>query len=166
MKIKPYFVWLADTYIIGPCVSLEMGQTRIGLSLVGFEVGLGIDVEKLYSFGCNSCGAIGHATVDHLPEGWEKRHRPDHTYYFLCPKCKGFEQDEDYVIDDENREKALDEILGQFSDQKDNKPHFKACRDYAVRLLEEGENWSKYELADSVAAFADGVNAGMKMVGK
>jgi len=118
VKINTYFVRLADTYILGPCVSFEMGEIRIGLSLVGFEVGLGIDLGKVYSFGCHSCGAIDHAKIDHLPEGWEKRYRPDKTYYFLCLKCRGFEQDEDYVITDDNREKAIDEIIGQLTDKK------------------------------------------------
>jgi len=166
MKIKPYFVWLADTYILGPCVSLEMGEIRIGLSLIGFEVGLGFDLEKVYSFGCHSCGAIGHAKIDHLPEGWEKRHRPDHTYYFLCLKCRGFELDEDYVISDENREKAIDEIIGQLTDKSDNEPHIKALRDYATQLLEESGNWSKFALAECVCAFDDGIDVGMKMVSK
>ena len=169
MKIIPYYVRLADTYILGPCVSLEMGEIRIGLSLIGFEVGLGFDLEKVYSFGCHSCGAIGHAKMDHLPEGWEKRHRPDHTYYFVCDKCRGqVEVDDDYLVTEENHEQAIDQIIGDLvgSGEENIDSHIQALRAYAHQLLEESDNWSKGELADSVCAFDDGIDAGMKMVGK
>jgi len=158
MKIKSYFVWLADTYILGPCVSLEMGEIRIGLSLIGFEVGLGIDLERVYSFGCHSCGAIDHAKMDHLPEGWEKRRRPDHTYYFLCLKCRGFEADEDYVVTDENREQAIDKIIGQLvgSGEENIDRHVQLIRGYISRLLDESGNWSKFDLSQMAAAYDDG----------
>ena len=90
MKVKPYFVRLADTYILGPCVSFEMGETRAGLSLVKFEVGLAFESTREYGFGCHRCGAIGHAKIDHLPEGWVKKYRKAPgpvTYYFLCGEC-------------------------------------------------------------------------------
>lgn len=88
MKVKPYFVWLADTYILGPCVSFERGETRVGLSLVKFEVGLGFESDREYGFGCYRCGAIGHAKYDQLPEGWAKKYRKNGTYYFLCGECR------------------------------------------------------------------------------
>ncbi len=166
MKIKSYFVWLADTYILGPCVSLEMGEARIGLSLVKFEVGIAIDTEKVWSFACSGCGAIGYAKTDELPPGWEKRYRPDHTYFFMCAKCHGkIEPNEDYVVTDENREQAIDEIIGQLTDREDA-AHVKALRDYANKLLDESEPFSKYDLSGSVAAYSDGIDAGLKIASK
>ncbi len=165
MKIKPYFVWLADTYILGPCVSLEMGEIRIGLSLIFFEIGLALDTGKVWSFGCSGCGAIGYARTDELPLEWEKRYRRDRSYFFMCGKCHGkIEPNEDYVITDENRALAIDEIMEQLTDAKDGGAHGKALRDYANKLLDESEPFSKDELAGDVAAFADGIDAGIKMV--
>jgi len=167
MKINPYFVRLSDAYILGPCVSYEEGQTRVGLSLVAFEIGVAIDSEKVFSFGCSSCSNIGYAVLDELPPGWEKRHRLDHTYYFVCDKCRGqVEVDDDYVVTEENHEQAIDEIIGQLTGKNDNKPHIKALRDYAARLLEESDNWSKVELAAAVCAYDDGIDAGLKMASK
>lgn len=156
MRIKPYYVNLADCYILGPCVGFEMGEVRIGLSLVLFEVGLGFESQKVYSFGCHGCGAIGYAKLDELPDGWEKRYRPDHTYYFLCLKCRGFEKDEDYVVTDENRAQAVDEIIGQLADDIKDEVEVKALRNYANKLLDEADHWSKYDLSSSVAAYSEG----------
>jgi len=169
MKINPYFVKLADTYILGPCISMEMGEVRVGLSLVFFEIGLALDTEKVWGFGCSGCSAIGYARTDELPPGWEKRYRPDHTYYFLCDKCHGtIEPDDDYLVTDENREVAIDEIIGQLvgSGEEDIGGHIQALRDYANKLLDESEPFVKSDLASSVCAFDDGIDAGMKMVSK
>jgi len=38
--MKPYFVWLSDCFILGPTVSFDMGEVRVGLSLIRFEIGL------------------------------------------------------------------------------------------------------------------------------
>jgi len=157
MKIRPYRVHLADTYILGPCVSHDLGQLRIGLSLVTFEVGIGFDSEKQYGYGCSGCGATGSAIIDELPPGWEKRYRPDHTYYFLCDKCHGtVEPDEDYLVTDENRSQAIDEIIGQLTDREDSDLKVKALRDYANKLLDESEPFAKYDLSASVCAYSDG----------
>ena len=51
MKITTYSVRLCDTYILGPSISFEEGQTRIGLCLIGFELGIAIDSRKDFSFG-------------------------------------------------------------------------------------------------------------------
>jgi len=159
MKIKPYVVRLSDCYILGPTVSFEEGEVRIGLSFIKYEVGLAFDAGKFFSYGCTGCGRIGYAVLDELPPGWEKRYRPDHTYCFLCDKCRDkIEPNEDYIITDENREKAVDEIVGQFTD-RENDAHVKAVRDYANKLLDESEPFSKYELSSSVAAFSDGYDA-------
>jgi len=159
VKIKPYFVWLADTYILGPCVSFDERETRIGLSLIKFEIGLAFDSERLWRFGCSGCGTIGYAMTDELPPGWEKRYRPDLTYSFMCAKCHGkVGPDEDYVVTDENREQAIDEIIGQLTDREDNDIQVKAIRDYANRLLDESEPFSKYDLSASVAAYSDGLS--------
>ena len=157
MKIKPYVTWLADTYILGPCISFEMGHIRVGLSLIAFEVGL-VFSEKLYGYGCSSCSAIGYARVDELPPGWKKKYRPDRTYFFLCPKCQSpeFEVLEDYVITDENQEHALDEIIGQLKGDDTTSIEVKAIRDYANKLLDESDNWGKQELTASVVAYSDG----------
>ncbi len=164
MKIQPYFVRLADTYILGPCVSYEEGQTRVGLSLVTFEVGIAVDSEKVFSFACSGCGAIGYAVLDKLPPGWKKIPRPDVTHFFLCPKCQTpeFEVIEDYVITDENREHALDEIIGQLKGNETISStvswyrEVKAIRDYANKLLDESDNWGKQELGQSVVAYSEG----------
>ena len=157
MKIQPYYVKLADTYILGPTVSYELGMTQIGLSLIFFEIGLAIDSGKVFAFGCSECNAIGYARVDELPPGWEKRYRPDMTYHFVCGKCRGsVETDDDYLVTDENREQAIDEIMGQLTDRNDDDIYIKALRDYANKLLDESLPFAKYDLASSVAAYADG----------
>lgn len=158
MKIQPYFVRLADTYIFGPCVSYEEGQTRVGLSLVTFEVGIAIDSEKVFSYGCSGCGTTGYAVLDELPPGWKKQYRPDRTHFFLCSKCQApeFEVQEDYVVTDENKEHALDEIIGQCIGDDATSNRGKAIRDYANKLLEESDNWGKQELAASVVAYSEG----------
>ena len=163
MKIQPYYVKLADTYIIGPTISYELGQTRVGLSLAFFEIGLAIDSEKVFSFGCSGCNAIGYARVDELPPGWEKRYRSDHTYYFLCGKCREtVELDEDYIVTDENRAAAIDEIMGQLTDREDDEIYIKALRDYANKLLDESLPFSKNDLSMSVCAYADGFDDARK----
>ena len=157
MKVKPYFVWLADTFILGPSVSLELGQTRIGLCFVKFEVGLAFDSERVWSFGCSRCGAIGYARTDELPPGWEKRRRPDNTRFFMCAKCHGkVEPNEDYIVTDENRKQAIDEIIGQLTNRENNDVEVEALRDYANKLLDESEPFSKVDLSGSVCAYSDG----------
>jgi len=157
MKIKPYLVKLADCYILGPCISFEMGEVRTGLSLLFWEVGLGWESQKVYSFGCSGCNVIGYARLDELPPGWEKRYRPDQTYYFLCDKCRGkVEPDEDYLITDENRGPAIDEIIGQLVGDEADEIEAKALRDYANKLLDESEPFAKSDLSASVAAYSDG----------
>lgn len=157
MKINPYLVKLADTYILGPCISFEMGAIRIGLSLILFEVGFALDTEKVWSFGCSGCGAIRYAKTDELPPEWEKRYRRDRTYFFMCGKCHGkVEPNEDYVITDENKAQAIDEIIGQLTDAEDDEAHVKALRDYANKLLGESEPFSKDELSGDVCAYDDG----------
>ena len=164
--MKPYFVWLGDCFILGPTVSFEMGTVRVGLSLISFEIGLAFESKKVYSFGCHSCGAIGYAKVDELPPGWEKRYRPDNTYYFLCLKCRGFEVDEDYLITDENRERAVDEITGQLAGDSAGEVEIKALRDYANRLLDESAPFAKYDLSASVAAYSDGFTDARALAGQ
>jgi hypothetical protein len=156
MKIQPYFVKLADTYILGPCISFEMGEVRFGLSLIFFEVGIALDTGKVWSFGCSGCSVIGYAKTDELPPGWEKRYRPDHTYYFLCAKCRGtVEPDDDYLVTDENRDVAIDEIISQLVGSGISE-YVQALRDYANRMLDESEPFLKSDLAGSVAAYYDG----------
>jgi len=164
MKIKPYRVNLADTYILGPCVSHDLGQLRIGWSFVTFEVGLGFESDREYGYGCSGCGATGSAKIDELPPGWEKRYRPDHTHYFLCEKCREtVELNEDYVVTDENRQVAIDEIIGQLTDREDDDIKVKALRDYANKLLDESEPFSKYDLSASVCAYSDGFSDARKI---
>ena len=164
MKVKPYLVKLADCYILGPTVSLEEGQVRVGLSLGIFELGLAFDSERVYRYGCYGCSKIGYAILDELPPGWEKRYRPDHTYYFLCDKCRGtVEPSEDYIITDENRSKAIDEIIGQLTDREDSDLKVRALRDYANKLLDESEPFAKYDLSSSVAAYTDGFEDALKI---
>ncbi len=164
MKIKVYRVKLVDTYILGPCVSFELGETRVGLSLVFFEVGLALDTEKVWSFGCSGCGAIGYARTDDLPPGWEKRYRPDHTHYFLCRECHGkVEPNEDYVVTDENREQAIEEIIGQLIGSESDSAEVEALRGYANALLDESEPVSKFDLSASVSAYSDGFSDARKL---
>jgi len=40
MKVKPYYIRFSDTWILGPCASLELREFRIGLAFVLLEVGL------------------------------------------------------------------------------------------------------------------------------
>ena len=87
MKIKPYFVTYSDTWILGPTAAVDTREFRIGLSFIVCEVGLCFISEAPFQFGCSSCGKIGEAPVDQLPDGWEKRYRRNHTYYFLCSEC-------------------------------------------------------------------------------
>jgi len=164
MKVKPYTVKLVDGYILGPCVFLEDGRARVGLSLGIVEVGLEFDSERVYRYGCSGCGKLGKALLDELPPGWEKRYRPDHTYYFLCDKCRGtIELDEDYIVTDENRAQAIDEIIGQLTDREDNDLKVKALRDYANELLDEAENYSKYDLSQAVCSYFDGFEDAWKI---
>jgi len=88
MKMKPFFVTYSDTWLLGPAASIDTREFRIGLGLIACEIGLCFTSEKPFSYGCSSCGKIGEAPVDQLPPGWEKRYRPDHTYFFLCPDCQ------------------------------------------------------------------------------
>lgn len=164
MKIETYKVKLADVFILGPTVSFEEGKTRIGLSLIFFEIGLAFDLEKVFSFGCAGCGAIGYAKNDELPPGWEKRYRPDHTYYFTCDECHGnVEPDEDYVITDENREQAIDEIIGELTDEEGDEVYLKALRAYANKLVDELEPFAKFDLSASICAYADGFDDARKL---
>ncbi len=87
MKCQPFFVRYADAWILGPAASIDTREFRIGLGLIFGEVGLCFILEKPFGYGCSGCGAIGQASVDQLPLGWEKRHRRDSSYYFLCPDC-------------------------------------------------------------------------------
>ena len=87
MKIEPYFVTYSDSWILGPAVARDTRELRIGLGLIVCEVGICFTSERPFGFGCNGCGKIGEAPVNKLPEGWEKRYRRDHTFYFLCPEC-------------------------------------------------------------------------------
>jgi len=164
MKVSPYSVRLADCYILGPCVSFEEGQTRVGLSLGVFEIGLAFDSERVYGFGCSGCGKIGYAVLDELPPDWEKRYRSDHTYYFLCDQCRGtVGPDEDYIVTDENRAQAIDEILAQLTHREDSDLRVKALRDFANKLLDESEPFSKYDLSASVCAYSDGFEDAWKI---
>lgn len=163
MKIKPYLVPLSDTYILGPCVSLELGKTRVGLSLIFFEIGFVFDSEKVYTYGCSQCGKPGVALLNQLPPGWVKRYRPDLTYYFLCDNCRGtVEPNQDYLITDGNRARAIDEIIGQLTSQEDSDLKVKALRGYANRLLDEDGpdiyTYTRDDLSLSVAAYSDGFN--------
>lgn len=87
MKCHPFFVRYTDAWILGPAASIDTREFRIGLGLILCEVGLCFKSEKPFGYGCSGCGAIGEAPVDQLPPGWEKKHRRDSTYYFLCPTC-------------------------------------------------------------------------------
>ena len=40
MKIKPYYTRFSDTWILGPCASLDLGEVRIAFAFILFEVGL------------------------------------------------------------------------------------------------------------------------------
>lgn len=86
-KIRPYFVKMLDTWILGLSSSRDLCEFRIGINLIFFELGILFTSEKLFSYGCGRCGAIGHAKRDELPEGWEKKYRKDSTYYFRCDGC-------------------------------------------------------------------------------
>ena len=88
MIIKPYLIKFSDTWILGPTASRDTREFRFGLSLIVFEVGIVVMLEKPFGYGCSDCGAIGYAQVDRLPEGWVKKYRKDSTYHFLCPKCQ------------------------------------------------------------------------------
>jgi len=157
MKCQTFFTRYTDTWLLGPAASADTREFRIGLGLAVFEVGLCFKSEKPFGYGCSGCSAIGQAQVDQLPPGWEKMHRLDGTYYFLCPECieKGLEVDGDYVITDENRQQAIDEIVGQLAG--DYKADAQLLRAYANKLLDESEPFSKEDLAVSVASYEDGL---------
>ena len=165
MKINTYFFRLADTYILGPSVSLEEGQIRAGMCLIGFEIGIAFDSEKVHSYGCSGCSSIGYAVLDELPPGWKKCYRPDKTYYFLCTKCQTpeFEAQEDYMLTEDNRGHAVDEIISDLKDENSSAADVKALRDYANRLLDETDNWGKEELQSSLAAYSDGFQEALKL---
>jgi len=157
VKIRPYFVTYRDTWMLGPTASLDAREFRIGLSFIVCEVGFVFISEALFQYGCGICGKIGEAPVDQLPDGWEKRYRPDKTYYFSCLKCRELhEEDEDYIVTDENREHAIDEIIGQLVGDSIDEVECKALRDYANSLLDESEPFSKNDLSASVAAYSNG----------
>lgn len=163
MKVEPFFVGYSDTWILGPAASIDTREFRIGFGLIFCEVGLCFISEKPFGYGCSGCGAIGEGTPDQLPPGWEKRDRPDHTFFFLCPNCqKGEYEEEDYVITEENREHALDEIFGQLMGEPADEVETKVIRDYANKLLDESEGWGKKELAASLAAYSDGFSDARK----
>lgn len=164
MKVQPYFVAYSDTWILGPAASVDTREFRIGLGVVVCEFGLCFISEKPFGYGCSGCGAIGKGTPSQLPPGWEKRCRPDDTYYFLCLNClkEGREVDDDYVITDDNRKHALDEIFGQLMGKAADEVEDKALRDYAHKLLDESEYWGKKELAASLAAYSYGFSDAKK----
>jgi len=163
MKCQPFFTRYTGTWILGPAASADTREFRIGLGLIIFEVGLCFVSEKPFGYGCSGCGAVGEAPPDQLPPGWEKQHRPDSTYYFLCPSCvkEGREVDDDYVVTDDNRQQAVDEIIGQLVGEADG-VEAKALRDYANKLLDESEPYGKNDLAAAVAAYSDGLSDAKK----
>ena len=111
--------------------------------------------EPSVGYGCGVCGIMEEGEDGELPSGWHKQCRPDNTYYFLCPKCPA-KVDDDYLITDENRQNAIDEITGQLATDKFDEYETKALRDYANRLLDEAMGYTRDELQESVAAYSDG----------
>jgi hypothetical protein len=171
VKVQPFFVRYTDAWILGPAASVDTRVFRIGLGLIAFEVGLCFISEKSFGYGCSGCGAVGEAPGDQLPPRWEKKYRRDSTYYFLCPNClkegRGIDViDDDYLVTDDNREQAVDEIVGQLADGEANEVEAKSLRDYANKLLDESEPFSKNDLAASVAAYSDGFSDARKRFGR
>lgn len=96
MKIRPFFIFYRETWLLGPVASLTQGEFRIGLGLVFGEIGISFDFQHNYGFGCHGCGALQWEENKQLPPGWDKIYRTDSTYYFRCPACieKGYRDDE------------------------------------------------------------------------
>jgi len=72
-----------------------------------------------------------------------------------CTKCahKRLWNERDYVITEENRGAAIDEIVKKMGAGE-------AEISYMERLLKESDGWTNFELDDAVAAFSDGYAAG------
>ena len=62
----------------------------------------------------------------------------------------------DYLVTDENRAQAVDEIIRQLKGDSTDEVEIKALRDYANSQLDESEPFGMYDLSASVAAFSDG----------
>jgi len=150
MKCQTFFTRYTDTWLLGPTASADTREFRIGLGLAVFEVGLCFKSEKPFGYGCGGCSAIGQAPVDQLPPGWEKRHRSDSSYYFLCPKCI----EEGREVDGECTVTAVDEIVRELAGVY--LAEAKVLRAYAIKLLGESEPFLKADLAAALAAYSDG----------
>ncbi len=69
------------------------------------------------------------------------------------------ERDNDCIINEDNRKAIVEQIAGFLTD--DN-VKAQVATAYANRLLDESDNWSKYELEASVAGYLDGWEDGCK----